>query len=517
MQPFKGFDNRKKFQKVLKQTPIQTVKKVLTYGIPVLAAVLVISVLAVSLVLPKIRNNKTETEFAKNETQTLEPMANAIEREAAVELPQVMRDQEPEVPEDILYNGAGIATTDKANVPSIRELNLPDIDELKTEATTSATVEPAEAETPTEAEVSEEPVAEPEPVPEEPVETPAPTHRFENEEYVDSWVDKYVAFPLNLRECDNFDARVLEVIPKGEKVTEYRANGEWSYILHEKYEGYVYTEYLTTEYVAPDVYEEPVSQFEETGGTMYIAASAARLRAEATTGSDEIGMVSFGEAVTLMAYGVNDIGEGWYKVTTVSGQVGYIRGDLLQNDPVPEEILTEEMPEEPAPPPAPTETTPAPTPAPTEPPAETTPEPTNPPAPPASGPAAQVAALCETFVGYPYVYGAQSPSTGFDCSGLTYYCYKQFGVTLPRTAAGQINVGIGVPYSVGDYSQLMPGDLCLFTAYGSGGRGSITHVGMYIGNNMMVHASTPKTGVIYTDLNHDWYRYRLVGVRRVFY
>jgi cell wall-associated NlpC family hydrolase len=96
----------------------------------------------------------------------------------------------------------------------------------------------------------------------------------------------------------------------------------------------------------------------------------------------------------------------------------------------------------------------------------------------ASGPAAQAAvstALAQ--VGDPYVWGAAGPNA-FDCSGLTQYAYAAAGIALPHSSGMQ--AGMGIPVS---RSQLQPGDLVFFYS-------PVSHVGMYIGNGMMVHAST---------------------------
>lgn len=93
-----------------------------------------------------------------------------------------------------------------------------------------------------------------------------------------------------------------------------------------------------------------------------------------------------------------------------------------------------------------------------------------------------VISFAESFVGVPYVWGGESPS-GFDCSGLMQYVYAHVGVSIPRTSEAQFNVGTPV-----SESNLQPGDLVFFEM-ASDGPG---HVGMYIGNGLMIQA--PHTG-----------------------
>ena len=89
------------------------------------------------------------------------------------------------------------------------------------------------------------------------------------------------------------------------------------------------------------------------------------------------------------------------------------------------------------------------------------------------------------FVGNPYVWGGTSLTKGCDCSGFVLSIYKKYGVTLPPHAATQANYGTKV-----DDSTIRPGDLIF---YSKGGR--INHVGIYIGNGQVLHASSPKTGI----------------------
>lgn len=105
---------------------------------------------------------------------------------------------------------------------------------------------------------------------------------------------------------------------------------------------------------------------------------------------------------------------------------------------------------------------------------------------PSRGPAAvssnAIIAYASNFLGRPYEWGANGPNT-FDCSGLTKYVYAHFGIKIPRVSRDQAKAGKYVPKS-----QLKPGDLVFFKKPGK----PVHHVGIYIGNDSMIHA--PQTG-----------------------
>ena len=122
---------------------------------------------------------------------------------------------------------------------------------------------------------------------------------------------------------------------------------------------------------------------------------------------------------------------------------------------------------------------------------------------PASAGTSSVVAKAKQYIGSRYVYGGSTPS-GFDCSGFTSYVYKQFGVALNRTAAGQFGNGVAV-----SKSQLQSGDLVMF------GKSGINHVGIYIGGGQMVHAANPSRGVTIDTINSGYYANNYVGARRV--
>ncbi|KJK40906.1 glycoside hydrolase [Streptomyces variegatus] len=99
-------------------------------------------------------------------------------------------------------------------------------------------------------------------------------------------------------------------------------------------------------------------------------------------------------------------------------------------------------------------------------------------------------AFARAQIGKPYVWGAVGPGS-YDCSGLTQAAWKAAGVTLPRTTYDQVNAGTTVPLS-----QAQPGDLVFFYD-------DVTHVGVYIGNGMMIHAPKPGTYVREESIYYD--------------
>ena len=108
--------------------------------------------------------------------------------------------------------------------------------------------------------------------------------------------------------------------------------------------------------------------------------------------------------------------------------------------------------------------------------------------------------------GWRYVYGGASPTTSFDCSGLTQWTYGKAGINLPRTAQQQYDVTQHIPLS-----EAQAGDLVFFhSTYNAGSY--ITHVGIYLGNNRMFHAGDP---IGYADLTSPYWQQHLVRAGRI--
>ncbi len=194
-----------------------------------------------------------------------------------------------------------------------------------------------------------------------------------------------------------------------------------------------------------------------------VTASLLNVRASNSTQAAIATQLPYGTNVT-----VNWTQPGWANVTTYSGISGYVSLDYL-------EIKEGELPSRSL---------------------------------EVSTKGQAVVEIAKQYLGIPYRYGGSSPSTGFDCSGFVKYVYSQLGVNLNRVAADQMNNGIWV-----DQSQLQPGDIIGF--YSSSGY--IGHVGIYVGNGMMIHS--PQTGdvVKYESVVNGNYGRRGKICRRIFY
>ena len=264
---------------------------------------------------------------------------------------------------------------------------------------------------------------------------------------------------LNVRTGPDTSSSVVTRLSEGDIVVILeRTNSEWYYINFHGTKGYVNVPFLRDILVAEN--------FSAVGR---ITATDVNLRSKPDTSSDVLGRYS---DETMIVIGIND---GWYKVSH-DGKTGYVRSDFM-------EITSGYR-------------------------ASSASSTTSARASTANASVGQqIVDYALGYIGSPYRYGGSSPD-GFDCSGFVSYVYKNFGYTLTRSSAGMFRDN-GVTVSK---SELIAGDLLFFSS--NGGR-SVTHVGIYIGDDEFVHSSTSSTGVLISRLDSAYYLRVWHGAKRV--
>ena len=116
-------------------------------------------------------------------------------------------------------------------------------------------------------------------------------------------------------------------------------------------------------------------------------------------------------------------------------------------------------------------------------------------------------AEAEKYLGYPYVWGGSKPSTSFDCSGFVCWVINQSGVdSVGRTTAtGLFNYCSHIPPG-----EAKPGDLIFFQ--GTYDTSGASHVGIYVGNGMMIHCGSP---IQYASINTSYWQSHFLGYGRL--
>lgn len=120
----------------------------------------------------------------------------------------------------------------------------------------------------------------------------------------------------------------------------------------------------------------------------------------------------------------------------------------------------------------------------------------------------RVVARARQLIGVPYRHGGTTVANGFDCSGLLVYLFRtEAGMKLPRTTGEMIQSGSPRV----DRDELKPGDAIFFNR---NGRGSVSHVGLYIGNNQFIHAPSSGERIRMDSLNNSYWERSYTTARR---
>ena len=271
---------------------------------------------------------------------------------------------------------------------------------------------------------------------------------------------------LNVRKGPSTSYAKIGKLSNGAKVDVITTSGGWSKISYGSTVGYVSNNYLVSAPSQNNGSNSEINTESTVITTKYVKASSGlNVRKGPSTSHAKVGKLSHGAQVTVTL-----TSNGWSKIE--SGNIsGYVSDQYLSaNKPSNNENSNNSS---------------------------------------TSNKASQVLSYARAQIGKSYVWGAQGPSS-FDCSGLTYYVYKNsVGITLPRVSSAQGNVGVAV-----SKSNLQPGDLVFFDTSGAN-NGQITHVGIYAGNNMLIHASSSKGKIIETSMATSYWQNAFVKAKRV--
>ena len=279
---------------------------------------------------------------------------------------------------------------------------------------------------------------------------------------------KYVSASvgLNVRSGAGTSYSKLGKLEYKEKVTVLSTSNGWSKINYNGVTGYVDSSYLQS--TVPGSTSGNTNN-ETTGTTKYVNTTAGlNVRSGAGTSYSKLGKLEYKEKVTVLS-----TSNGWSKIN-YNGKTGYVDSSYLQST-VPGSNGNNANNNNNT----------------------------------VSTKANEVIAYAKTLLGKPYVWGAQGPNS-FDCSGFTYYVFKnKAGIILPRTSNLQSKFGTSV-----SKSNLKPGDLVFFDTNGAN-NGNVSHVGMYIGNGQMIHASYGQKKIVIANFNDSYYQKAYVNARRV--
>lgn len=292
---------------------------------------------------------------------------------------------------------------------------------------------------------------------------------------------------LNLRSEASLTAPVKLLVPGGAFVLVEEHNDSWSRIVYNGTSGYVSSQYISFAENADGQY-----------GSASVTGTDVRMRSGPSTTDNVIGCFDTDDELSVIG-----VAGSWLKVATAKGAEGYIRSDLLKysTDAVESTSQTTGGSTSEAASRSASQTTSGSTSQATGTSASTAASYVS-----SATSGEQIVATAKEYLGYRYVWGGMS-TAGFDCSGFVNYVYKQYGYSMNRVAQSiYSNDGVSV-----EKENLQPGDLVFFGYSGT----SVSHVGMYMGDGQMIHASSSDGKVVTTDISSGYYTRMYVGAKRI--
>lgn len=335
-----------------------------------------------------------------------------------------------------------------------------------------------------------------------------------NKKTTDVETKKYLKSKSELKIIPNISSSVIHTTSKEMLIDIIEETGKWTYISVDNIFGWVRTDNIlskeeqkteesntTTETTDTTTEDTTTETKTEVKKTAYVKYDTVNLRKTTSTSSKILAKLKLNDEVTI----IEEVDSVWNKVE-FDGKTGYISKELLSTEKQKEQEKKNET----------TTSRDGDSTQRTEENKETSKdtdnkEGTNNQATSknSSVKGAEVVSYAKQYLGYKYTYGGSTPKTGFDCSGFTSYVYKNFGYSLSRSSSGQANNGTKV-----SKDDLQVGDILIFK---NQSLSRIGHVGIYVGDNKMIHASEPGVGVTITDLDAKGYNYnkRFVMARRI--
>lgn len=275
---------------------------------------------------------------------------------------------------------------------------------------------------------------------------------------------------LNVRSGPSTNDIVISKINTGTEVEVLEESNGWYKVkLKNGQVGWASAQYLSTNSTSDNQEnsndQQDFSNEVNISKTGIVKADVLNIRSNPGTNNSIIGKLYNGESITVLSEQNN-----WYKIKKSNGQTGWVSAQYISLNNDQQDSSNEATDEN-------------------------------------VDKADKVVALAEKQIGKPYVWGAEGPDS-FDCSGLVYYVYKEVvGINLPRVSRDQYNVGTYV-----SKENLKPGDLVFSSTNDAG---TITHVGIYVGDNKMIHSPNSGKNVEKVDLSNNYWKNCYVGAKRV--